>query len=1267
MNKKLISLVLTTAMTASCYSTAFARPVQSKANNRGMIVESKEKLKELQISENITKSILEQGVKDLNSDEYVELLVVSDGTDIVDDLENIGACVNQTSTSVYVINIEANNARSLAEISAITAVGRDKLLHLPEPTLREIDGNKGEEIVSPNMEYGHEIVGMSDFWGKSYDGKGTKVAIIDTGVEPANEMLTSTTDGKIKIVDYKDFYRRSGRPNDGDINLEEKTVEIEDGKKYIEVGTEKLYLPESVGDKVLFGIFDEELIDYEDDYGDVYDNDINNNGKVEDKFSVIVTDYADRDKGNDKIFVDTDIDSDLSDENEMGIYREVAKTFEDDVIFEIVDNKPVLKEEFKENYNKLVNHVENKGTGKNAEGTQFNFVVTEIENSNSQWSINLAFDGNGHGTHVAGDAAGNGYKKVPFMNTELKNSDGNQITDGTVKGSAPGAQVIALRVFKSTGGTPTSAYLAAMEYACENDADVVNMSLGGLPDINDYNSPGALLADQLSKEYGTIFCMSAGNNGPVSNSVGQPGTSKWAISSGAYAATFINYGSKDVPGGLHEFSSRGPSEDGRIKPTIVSPGDMISAAPIWQQNTIRPFENGGGAYVGYNHMQGTSMASPYTAGVVAALKQAINENDLPFHPLVVKEALVETGDKTLRDNLYKVSEIGGGMIQPVKALEYLEDLKAKGLTQERLENEDGYVNRNDLILKTEFDYSETLDYKPEGLYVRSEEIPNTVDVTITNTKNVDLNLDLVKDSYAYSNSWLKLTQDKLSLKAGESKTLTLVIDDSKLNKGMNSALIKMDDESTPLKEGVIPVSVVNYSKLSLNDPVVIERESREMRPGDWNTHFINIPKGVNKVEVTIELTNPKDGGVYILALAKPSGVKMKNVAPGHIWGRGREGYSGKVTFEINDPIPGTWELGISSYKSLKKFVSYGMISQEAYDAANGKHKITAKIKDVAFEPGLIKYSGKAGEYIEHDFNLKVLNASNNDNKEVTIKATNLAGENTNKKESKETIKDQEHQYFNFTIDENDPNIFAKLATRNVSGANDDLDIELHKVHEDGTSTKIESSALGGSDETIYVQALAPGNYFLDVFAYQTEPTATYDLIMQIANDSHGEKCVTVKNSKVDFNQTIENIEVGVKIPDNEGEYFGFIYAVDGDGNTLGKAKIEAGAFEDEVIIDKSSFPTEFIVGEAQDITLFVSNNQSHVNQSVTLIVGIYDKDTNKLVKYHKVCKRIEGNTTEELTISDVTVEKDNQLVRCFVWNNLNGMNPLTEMIEIPVK
>ena len=215
MNKKLLCLVLTTAITTSTWSTALAGTVQSKTSNRGKIIEVKEKVDALPISEEINQAILEQGVKDIDSEEVVELLILSDGTDITDDLESMGAYVSKKSTSVYVVNIEASEAQGISEISAVKSVGMDKLLYLPSPVISEIEGNNGEEISYPNLEYDHKIVGTTEFWNKGYDGKGTKVAIIDTGVEPANEMLTVTTDGKIKIIDYKDFYYRSGVDGEG--------------------------------------------------------------------------------------------------------------------------------------------------------------------------------------------------------------------------------------------------------------------------------------------------------------------------------------------------------------------------------------------------------------------------------------------------------------------------------------------------------------------------------------------------------------------------------------------------------------------------------------------------------------------------------------------------------------------------------------------------------------------------------------------------------------------------------------------------------------------------------------------------------------------------------------------------------------------------------------------------------------------------------------------------------------------------------------------
>ncbi|MFE2511510.1 S8 family peptidase [Streptomyces naganishii] len=199
-----------------------------------------------------------------------------------------------------------------------------------------------------------------------------------------------------------------------------------------------------------------------------------------------------------------------------------------------------------------------------------------------------AKDHYGHGTHVASIAAGTGAK-----------------SKGKYKGVAPGARILNGKVLDDSGSGDDSGILAGMEWAAQQGADIVNLSLGG-PDAPGVD-PLEAEVDKLSAQKGILFAIAAGNAGP--ESIGSPGSADAALTVGAV----------DKKDKLADFSSTGPRVgDGAIKPDVTAPGVDITAAAA--KGSVIDQEVGENP-PGYLTISGTSMATPHVAGAAALLKQ----------------------------------------------------------------------------------------------------------------------------------------------------------------------------------------------------------------------------------------------------------------------------------------------------------------------------------------------------------------------------------------------------------------------------------------------------------------------------------------------------------------------------------------------------------------------------------------------------------------------------------------------------------------------
>lgn len=156
-------------------------------------------------------------------------------------------------------------------------------------------------------------------------------------------------------------------------------------------------------------------------------------------------------------------------------------------------------------------------------------------------------DCNGHGSHVAGSAAGSGVTSSGATYTGAYNAltiPGNTWAIGP--GVAPKADLYAVRVFGCEGSTDVT--VDAIEWAVDNDMDVINMSLGSSFGTKD--DPSAAASTNAAKA-GVIVVISAGNSGPNQYITGSPGSADGAITVAASDPT------ETFPGALFSLSTGG--------------------------------------------------------------------------------------------------------------------------------------------------------------------------------------------------------------------------------------------------------------------------------------------------------------------------------------------------------------------------------------------------------------------------------------------------------------------------------------------------------------------------------------------------------------------------------------------------------------------------------------------------------------------------------------------------------------------------------------
>lgn len=533
------------------------------------------------------------------------MLAVRDGQtlQVAAELADLGATVTATTPAIgYVkVNVPFADIERAVAIDEVVAADVDELLRrepVGDHSAAAAGGPTGSLPAAPSAATSDDNpylptaeTGSVKFKSQhpTYDGRGVTIGIMDSGIDPTHPALATTTTGERKLVDsvvgtspanlidtlFDDTWRylspsarRTGPTFTDPILNRTWTGPAESG---LRMSVKKVSVS-SISGSYLGVLYRE---------------------------------------SDDAVWVDTDQDFDFTDEELMrpfAVARQIGHLGVDDPATPVNERVPFTVDL-------------EKGL----------FANTSACREAGCLGVNINWIAEGHGTHVAGIAAGHG------------------LFGGAVNGQAPGAKLVSMRACHLVGCSTAALTDGMVELATVHGVDVINMSIGSSPTFNDGHSARELVYNRLIDETGVQIFISAGNSGAGTNTIGDPTGADRVVSVGASvskATWWANYGSQvTTPKGIFPFSSRGPREDGGFKPDITAPGSAVSTMPDWIASSS-PAETGYTLPPGYSMLNGTSMAAPQATGAAALLLSAAKQRGLAVTAADLRNAIYATADFT---------------------------------------------------------------------------------------------------------------------------------------------------------------------------------------------------------------------------------------------------------------------------------------------------------------------------------------------------------------------------------------------------------------------------------------------------------------------------------------------------------------------------------------------------------------------------------------------------------------------------------------------
>ncbi|MDV9171619.1 S8 family serine peptidase [Streptomyces sp. W16] len=910
--------------------------------------------------------------------------------------------------------------------------------------------------------------GAVDFVKKNpkADGRGITIGILDSGVDLGHPALQKTTTGERKIVDW---VTSTDPVNDSDGTWRRMTTAVSGPSFSITTttqGTEAFKAP--AGD-YKFSYMYESATAGGDEKGD-----LNRDGDTTDAWGVLY------DPAAGTVRVDLNDNLDFTDDTPMKPYKDgyqIGYFGTDDPSTDVVERVPFVVEIRKD-------------VVYNASGAKADYVNIGVIESE-------------HGTHVAGITAANG------------------LFGGKMNGAAPGAKIVSSRACTWTGGCTNVALTEGMiDLVANRGVDIVNMSIGGLPALNDGNNARAELYTRLIDTYGVQLVISAGNSGPGANTIGDPGLADKVISVGAAISKetwAANYGSQVTRSyQLLPFSSRGPREDGGFTPTLVAPGASINSTQTWLPGS--PVAEAGYTLpAGYSMLQGTSMASPQAAGASALLLSAAKQKGIALTPATLRTALTSTADHITGVQAY---EEGAGLIDIVDAWKSIKD------------GADAHEYTVKAPVDTAIDFALKTPGFGTGLYDREGGLKagakKTYDVVITRTTGAD---KAVRHELSIANNaggtFRIVGSDEVKLPLNQ--PVTVKVQAAPKSSGIKSAILEVDDPKTEgLDKQILTTVVVStpvnytYSKASS-----VQRDSTQ-------SYFVTVPEGAKAFEVAISGLKDKSQTRFISI--HPYGVPVEDTGTPYCYNNYLDGNGCKPDVRsYADPQAGVWEIEVEARRTSPLL--------------DNPYKLDATVLGAAFDPETVTVpEAKVG--VPATASWKVTN--NYAALTGALKGGPLGSSLT----ARPTITEGVTQ--TTTVDVPAGATSLDVSIGNVSDTAADLDLTVRNA----AGTVVGQSADGDSEEAVSVANPAAGTYTVEVAGYSVPSGSTaYDYLDVFYSAALG--TVTVDDSTpvklaTGASATVSGSVTALAAAPAGREFFGQVQLVNAHGTVagLGSVKIE---------------------------------------------------------------------------------------------------------------